>query len=186
MENKPSEAAVQVSDAVTPREQDAQHMRHRSRRKRGPMHLVKAALYMVRSRPQKSKGTEVDDDSKNRWGKLVGSVRPFHLQEPSPTLSPENELPQPKPLQSPPEYSDDALLSPSASSACSGPESRYASAEGLDEMIQPDDDQKEEGSDGEEGEGDNMIDAKAEEFIANFYQQMQLQSVNSRTKKVLH
>ncbi|KAE9608646.1 hypothetical protein Lal_00020814 [Lupinus albus] len=64
--------------------------------------------------------------------------------------------------------------------------SRYASAVGLNEVAESDEDNEnlkeiimeEEEECEENGDGDEMIDAKADEFIAEFYKQMRLQSLD--------
>lgn len=204
MEQKPSEAEIQVpKGAIT-----TELARHgepmptpnppRLRKKRGAMHIIKVALFMMRNRSEKSRGGAIplNDGTKSVWKKLVGSVRPLHLQQrnessppsPSPSLSPSpshslKPNPNPLTLESPPAYysdfSEDALFSPSASSSRSGADSRYASAVGLNEMVEDGETEEESDRAVNEGEGDNMIDAKAEEFIANFYHQMKLQRMNS-------
>ncbi|GAU11275.1 hypothetical protein TSUD_342660 [Trifolium subterraneum] len=59
--------------------------------------------------------------------------------------------------------------------------SRYASAVGLNELVPSDEeDEKEEAIEEEVGEnGDEKIDVKADEFIAQFYQQMRMQRLNN-------
>jgi hypothetical protein len=67
--------------------------------------------------------------------------------------------------------------------------SPYASAIGLNELVSSDEENErqeeieEEEEEEEEvavrGNGDETIDAKAEEFIAQFYQQMRLQRLNN-------
>ncbi|MED6193715.1 hypothetical protein PIB30_022011 [Stylosanthes scabra] len=72
---------------------------------------------------------------------------------------------------------DDSSYSPSPSSS-----SRYSSTVGLNEMVQGDDD----GEIKQENvvvalsleDGDLMIDAKADEFIGQFYKQMRLQRMD--------
>lgn len=63
--------------------------------------------------------------------------------------------------------------------------SRYASAKDLLELelkgddSGDDDDENDEDSDNNNNGGDEMIDAKADEFIAKFYNQMKLQHMHS-------
>jgi hypothetical protein len=184
------------------------------KRKTGPMNVLRVALLMMRgSSPKKSsltpkKSNVTDDESKNVWTKFVGSIRPLHLQS----------------SRSPQSFSGrkfDQLitlpLSPSSSESTGGASvftaeeepfsplqkspsnSRYASAVGLNELVQSDANSpyasaiglNELVSSDEENEiqeeieeeirenGDETIDAKADEFIAQFYQQMKLQRLNN-------
>jgi hypothetical protein len=184
------------------------------KRKTGPMNVLRVALLMMRgSSPKKSsvtpkKSNVTDDESKNVWTKFVGSIRPLHLQG----------------SRSPQSFSGrkfDQLitlpLSPSSSESTGGASvftaeeepfsplqkspsnSRYASAVGLNELVQSDANSpyasaiglNELASSDEENEiqeeieeeirenGDETIDAKADEFIAQFYQQMKLQRLNN-------
>ncbi|KAL1350946.1 hypothetical protein HN51_014914 [Arachis hypogaea] len=73
-------------------------------------------------------------------------------------------------------FADDSSYSPSPSSS-----SRYSSNQALNEMVQGDDD----GEIKQDNvvavsleDGDSMIDAKADEFIAQFYRQMRLQRMD--------
>ncbi|KAK7259249.1 hypothetical protein RIF29_24851 [Crotalaria pallida] len=183
------------------------------------------------SRNRKSKVvTPVDDESKgNKWRKLVGSMRPFHLQSnesPPHQSEPNKIIPQislpssPSPITTTEDDGDEIVTTPTSNfvgeepySPSSPPESRYASAVGLNELVpsdeenekhtlnasasivglnelvvvESDNDKEDEMTEEEEiveeeyGEnngnniGDEMIDAKADEFIAQFYQQMRLQ-----------
>lgn len=77
----------------------------------------------------------------------------------------------------------------------SPPSTRYASAVGLNELVQSSDDdcekqevkvivEDEDDDDDEEYfDGDEQIDDKAEEFIAQFYQQMKLQRLDSTDRR---
>ncbi|RAL42070.1 unnamed protein product [Cuscuta campestris] len=135
--------------------------------------LLKAALNIFspeneKSRPSSAKKKKTK--SGGDWKTVVGSMRPLTLQDRSPTPS----LPSMSPSCS---YENLATLtgspSPSHVSSCgSSTMSRYASATNLQDLDAA-------GSDPDEVfdaiEGDEMIDVKAEEFIARFYQQMKLQ-----------
>ncbi|KAK7356353.1 hypothetical protein VNO80_15623 [Phaseolus coccineus] len=188
--------------AIIPLEQPNYKITHSSRNKaRGSKNIFKVALFMMRGRSRKSK-ILVDDESKSVWRKIVASMRPLHLQgDQSPRHHNNENIPQSKTIiTSTPfanvDHGDDAFDSASeySPSPCS---SRYASAVGLNEMVQEAENEKdgvkeknnddvnsdeEDGlkerntnGDNNDGEGDEMIDAKAEEFIAEFYHQMRLQ-----------
>lgn len=136
------------------------------------MQLLKVALFMIRRRSGKSKSADVA--SKGLWKSLVGSMRPLHLQT--------NASPPPS-IEGASERYDDVMLPPASpgSSVSSfstdqdGMSSRYASAVNLQELDQ------------EYEEvlivDDELIDAKAEEFIAQFYEQMRLQRVDSMDRR---
>lgn len=162
---------------------------HKLRKKRGPMYFIKVALFMIKNNSDQPKRFS-ETKSNGILSKLVGSVRPLHLHledssevEATMTVkagkSPALSLPNsPSPARS--EFSEASLLSPSSSS------SRYASALGLNEMVVQgeEEDTEAEVSASEDWDGDDKIDAKAEEFIANFYNEMKLQrrhSINERS-----
>lgn len=192
MEQNPQNVVVTIPNAtIDPPHRDESNATQQRPRKK--MHVFKAALSMMGKRSQNSKALPVDDGSKSVWKKLVGSMRPMHLQDhqsprASSTRTDDNGLLQLQITVPPPslsEYNADGYYSPSPTS------SRYASAVGLNEMVQGDEDGeiKQENNDGVVGErkehgdgggdGDEMIDAKAEEFIASFYKQMKLQRMDT-------
>jgi hypothetical protein len=69
-------------------------------------------------------------------------------------------------------------LSPDSSQYASATNSLYASAVGLNEMVEEEKEEEIVNKDDIVGDGDDMIDAKAEEFIAQFYQDMRLQRMD--------
>ncbi|XP_004495922.1 uncharacterized protein [Cicer arietinum] len=163
---------------------------------KGSKNIFKVALFMMRGRSRKSKPIlPVDDESKSIWRKLVGSMRPMHLQS-SDSASPPQILNDHKLKNvvtenanniSVDQYYEDGFdsasefpNSPGSSRFASAAGSRYASAVGLNEMVEEDEEIKEEEINVNEdhGDGDHMIDAKAEEFIAQFYQEMRLQRMD--------
>ncbi|CAN1196462.1 hypothetical protein LINPERHAP2_LOCUS43583 [Linum perenne] len=124
----------------------------------GPMQLIKIALYMFTNKSSKRKSSS----AAAKWKKLFGLVRPLqlesHNQPPPPPPLPSIEAPQPDPAPS-------ATMTP------------YASANNLLDLDkwEEENDLEEENDNYYDGiEGDVMIDSKAEEFIARFYQQMML------------
>ncbi|RDX81868.1 hypothetical protein CR513_37404, partial [Mucuna pruriens] len=200
--------------------------------RKGSKNIFKMALLMMRGRrSRKSKVFVMDDKSKSIWRKIVGSIRPLHLQSdhsPSPHHNNNDNniipiIPQSKPMITAPpsenstDHSDEGFESASEFT-CSPPSSRYASAVGLSEMmleeenknvkeeeaVKENSDDKDKNNDDEndekknvkeedvvkdknddknkdndnDGDWDEMIDAKAEEFIAQFYRQIRLQSLN--------
>ncbi|XP_027063718.1 uncharacterized protein [Coffea arabica] len=171
------------------------------KKKKRPLGFFRAALMLLRSDSKSKKKPPpapdvVDPDdrihSKTKWEKMVGSMRPLHLQD-NRSLSPASP---PRPGVESLESEDliynnsSAMMSihqyqpssPSPSTVSSGGTmSQYASASNLQELEQDyyqgnDDDDPDEVFDALCG--DEMIDAKAEEFIAQFYQQMKLQQIN--------
>ncbi|CAJ2631950.1 unnamed protein product [Trifolium pratense] len=183
------------------------------KRKSGPMNVLRVAILMMRGSPKKSNVTPKksnvtpkDDESKNVWSKLVGSIRPLHLQSnqsprsfsgqkfnqliPLAPDSPSSECgasmftaeEEPySPLQKSPSISRYASAVGLNELVKSEATSRYASAVGLNELVPSDEEnEKEEAIEDEvDGNGDEKIDAKADEFIAQFYQQMRLQRLNN-------
>ncbi|XP_058200061.1 uncharacterized protein LOC131315030 [Rhododendron vialii] len=203
----------------------------KARNKRGGFTFIKAAMFMVRRGPSgKSKPPVASND---KLMKLVGSMRPLHLQDnqsPPPSIGKQSEEMISTPLSSPdrPSSSSSSVDSMSqygsatnlqaldkggvmrsyasspnlqglvevdkgsessesryASSTNLQRSSRYASAKDLLELelkgddSGDDDDENDEDSDNNNNGGDEMIDAKADEFIAKFYNQMKLQHMHS-------
>ncbi|XP_027935809.1 uncharacterized protein LOC114190930 [Vigna unguiculata] len=214
MELNPENSVIISNDqkAITAHESPKKTDTHSSSKKtKRSKNIFKVALFMMRSGRSRKPKIIVDEESKSVWTKIVGSIRPLHMPTDKSTPHDDNSesTPQSKttisstPFANCIDHGDDAFDSASAftrsSSRCS---SRYASAVGLNEMVQEaenekdgekennnnnDDDNKgeEEGvkekninGDSNDAEGDEMIDAKAEEFIAQFYYQMRLQHLD--------
>ncbi|KAL3652911.1 hypothetical protein CASFOL_002592 [Castilleja foliolosa] len=169
----------------------------RKKKKSGAFGIFKAALLIFRKRQgQKSSAKinlkpEQDGPTTNNpnpnWTKLVDSVRPLHVQES--TQSP------PQSPVAPAEEAGDEIRemivptspagSSSSGSTCRGM-SKYASAASLLDLDNSSDEEEEDPDEVFDAlTGDEMIDAKAEEFIAQFYKQMQLQRT-SRTRHHQH
>ncbi|XP_058740446.1 uncharacterized protein LOC131612700 [Vicia villosa] len=168
-----------------------------TKKKHSPMRAFRVALHMMRGNSKKPNVISTDDETKNIWKKLVGSMRPLHLQSnQSPRLSsPQSNgqkfdqmtttLPPPSPSESSgggsvfvdfsTEEEPFSPFSPSPSS------SRYASAVGLNELVSSDEENDRPDMIKEECDenGDDKIDSKAEDFIAQFYHQMRLQRFNN-------
>ncbi|KAI5680506.1 hypothetical protein M9H77_01733 [Catharanthus roseus] len=166
-------------------------------KKRGSFGFFKAALSMVRRsrsssdvkkkpppieipKPSDEEVAVPNNNSKGEnWKKIVGSIRPLHV--------PDNNTPTALSPSTTVDCFDDLI--PNASS-CSFPSpsvydgssigsmSQYASASNLQDL---DDNNNSDNENDDPDEvfdaigGDEMIDAKAEEFIAQFYLQMKLQ-----------
>jgi len=164
------------------------------KRRRGAVHLMKVALFMIRRRSFRAKPSDVAAAAAtggNMLNLLVGSVRPLHL--PSDEASPPDFCILPASVEpaSPAasssvlsDYHTDGMSSRYASvgnlqeleaAGNGGSESRYASAVNLRDL--------DESEEGEENGGDEMIDAKAEQFIAQFYAQIRLQRLNSMDRR---
>ncbi|XP_050236247.1 uncharacterized protein LOC126686247 [Mercurialis annua] len=158
------------------------------KKKRGPMHFFRVALFMIKSKKTKN-AKSVSIDAVSIWEKLFGlhvkngSKDPPRLTEgETAALAPVLTNPVMEHLEvfTPP--MSPAQASVASSSSCGM--SQYASATNLqdlagvdegDEIDDEDDDEDQEiGVNGEKG-GDEMIDLKAEQFIAQFYQQMKIQ-----------
>ncbi|KAF7152230.1 hypothetical protein RHSIM_Rhsim01G0289100 [Rhododendron simsii] len=168
----------------------------KNKKKRGAFTLFKAATLLIRRRPEGKPKPEVP--SKVTWKKFVGSIRPFHLQDnqsPRPsahsiTASPTVEQ-RSDDVSTPLPPSPQAIIKPSSANSDDGmsqygsttnlqeldkgSQSRYASAVNLQAVAKQG--ETDGGDDGisNNNVGDEMIDSKAEEFIAKFYQQMRVQ-----------
>ncbi|TMX01831.1 hypothetical protein EJD97_023501 [Solanum chilense] len=122
----------------------------------------------------------VDSKGEN-WKKLVGSMRPLHLQDNQSPPSPRDTQPPPpaKTTSLPVEFSEQfsSMYSPTPSTSSISTMSQYASANNLQDLYDDDEEEEEEDPDQvfDAIGGDDMIDAKAENFIAQFYEQMRLQ-----------
>lgn len=132
---------------------------------------------------EKGKELVVPSSKGENWKTLVRSIRPLHVPDnKSPTITPSPTVENLEDLAR--EGSSSSFPSPSScevSSNCSM--SQYASATNLQDLDVDNNstaaDEKEEDPDEvfDAITGDDMIDAKAELFIAQFYQQMKLQNI---------
>ncbi|GKU86969.1 hypothetical protein SLEP1_g1432 [Rubroshorea leprosula] len=162
------------------------------KKKRSAFQVIKAAIYLLqnKSSKHKSKSMNLDVPSKGSWKAVLGSMRPMHLNNnvhsPPPafqdkriTFSPEHDRPSSEELFTPPFSPFQDTATSSSYSSCGV--SRYTSATNLQEL------QNSEESSGDESDqcaryddnGDEMIDAKAEEFINQFYQQIRIQNLEN-------
>lgn len=168
-----------------------------TRKKRGGMNLFRVALFMLRGQAggAKPKPIPVEVASRGMWKRLVGSMRPLHLQhnqsstgliEAAPPTAPDRQMSadQFEDVLPPPQSPHPSCSS--GASSCDDSMSRYASAVNLQELLDRGYDNDEEDEEDEENVheggngGDEMIDTKAEEFIAQFYEQMRLQRMATR------
>jgi hypothetical protein len=140
------------------------------KKKRGPTHLLKVASFALR-RSKKSKPIHVEAvESKGMWRRLVGLRLPLRGNQPSLQIG---------------EHSDDTTQSTvsqsgASSSSCSEASvSRYASAANLEELDRSEDEDDDHEAYRDCNGGDEMIDVKADVFIARFYEQMKLQRMSS-------
>ncbi|XVE73395.1 hypothetical protein DITRI_Ditri11bG0114700 [Diplodiscus trichospermus] len=172
----------------------------KKRKRSAAMHLLKALLYMLRLKSRKSKSKSIQDNvvSNFSWKGLLGSMRPMHLQSdrsPPPPFKVKPALIVPVPEFIPVgEQTEEAItrpLSPTANVSPLSPAfsiSSYGSATDLSlygsprnqeiHGIKPCEEITEEECRYNDDAGDENIDAKAEEFIAQFYQQIRLQNLN--------
>ncbi|CAN4098244.1 unnamed protein product [Withania somnifera] len=146
----------------------------------GVFGFFKAAMLVLRHRT-KAKRKAAQLAQQGDWKKLVGSMRPLHLQDndddddnnntvhcvtsPSSASGTMNQYASTNDLKA----LDDTYKS-------SGSMSQYASADNLQELDEQEDDPDQ----AFDAVGaDDMIDAKAELFILQFYQQMRRQNIDS-------
>ncbi|CAN4093006.1 unnamed protein product [Withania somnifera] len=155
------------------------------KKKQGAFGFLRAASRKLRGRSldlkQQKFSQEVvspADSKGENWKKLVGSMRPLHLQDKSPPSSH-----PPPPVRSPSLPAEcfeifSSPYSPSSSTSSAGTMSKYASANNLQELCGERNDNNEEEDPDRAFDAigaDDMIDAKAENFIAQFYEQMRRQ-----------
>ncbi|CAK9183081.1 unnamed protein product [Ilex paraguariensis] len=151
----------------------------KKKKKRGTFNLLKAALFMFRhGTTRKKNSVQVEVASNGNWKKIVGSMRPLHLHD-----NPSSPPPPPSitATTSPTAEQFEEVIppdSPSVYSVSGDTVSQYASANNLQEL---DDDDEEDDPDQvfDTIGADEMIDTKAESFIAQFYQQMRIQNLDS-------
>lgn len=184
METQPECAVINIPNIKT-----EQHVSVSPKKKNGGgMRFLRVALFKMRGRSAKPTALQVDNNedgerSKSTWGKFVGSMRPLHLQSTqSPRSSP--DLPSSEYKKDCGGYVSDFVADEQEPYSPSPPISCYASAVGLSELVQNDEENeyKQEvivEDSHVDGDGDWMIDAKAEDFIAQFYQEMKLQRLDS-------
>lgn len=153
----------------------------RKKKKSGAFGIFKAALYMMRKRTDEKEAANNKAKSKGSngdWKKIVESMRPLHVQE-----TPES--PVHMIVGSPMHIMSPASDCYTAESSSSGTISRYASAANLRDLY---DDEEEQERDPDEVfdaiTGDEMIDTKAEEFIAQFYREIQHQNSLSKSNRL--
>lgn len=152
--------------------------RQQRKKKSGAFGIFRAALYMLRKSTDEKEAAAKKEKSGGGggdWKKMVGSIRPMHGQEAP--ASPMHMM-SPVHMMSP---GSDHWTSPASSSASScGTMSRYASAPNLRDLCDGEEEIEESERDPDEVfdaiTGDEMIDVKAEEFIAQFYKQIQHQN----------
>ncbi|KAK4418080.1 hypothetical protein Salat_2220700 [Sesamum alatum] len=179
----------------------------KTKKKRSVFGIFKAALFLLRNRRPMEKWAKktvtketTKSSSSAHWKKLVGSMRPLRLPEasrsPPPALNDIEEMIPPQEQQQPPPpaaiesieeipaaviESIEEIRPASPAVSCSGTMSQYSSAVNLRDLDVTDDESSEEDPDEvfDAITGDEMIDAKAEEFIAQFYRQIHLQNTTS-------
>lgn len=158
-------------------------------------------MFMLRrGSNKKSKSVHLEVASKGIWKKVVGAMRPLHQIPNQNSPPPSIDLPagtptNPKGIDSFHSFHDELAppmspMSPqvhpdtpsSSSSSSVDSMSRYASAQNLQELDRSEESNGcdiviEDDADYFYG-GDALIDAKADEFIAQFYEQMRLQQLD--------
>ncbi|KAM7495817.1 hypothetical protein LguiA_020231 [Lonicera macranthoides] len=176
-------AAVPVANAAN----NHQNGSGKNKKKKSAFRILKAAMLMLRTRPtQKLKPKlPIEIDKNENWKKIVGSMRPLHLQD-QPPLSPPPLPPRAgvvgaalPSIRSFDNFEDVYSLPSPAHSTVSGSTSQYASANNLQELDKSEDNEVRDAMFDDKA-GDAMIDAKADEFISQFYEQMRLQNSNAK------
>ena len=180
-QNPTTDAAIlNVQDHTNLPQQHASHQPQKKiKKKRSAMNMIRVAIFMMRRRSSKSKRLAVHGGkTRSIWDKLLGSMRPLHLesnQSPPASLiqSDDNkDAPQLLALPSPDHGGEEALFtaiqSPAVMASSLEGCSKYSSAIVLSEL---------------DSDGDEMIDTKAEEFIAQFYAEMKQQDHMERLRQ---
>lgn len=149
---------------------------NRRKKKSGAFGIFRAALVMLRKRTDE-KEAKKEKSNRGDWKKIVGSMRPLHVQE-----TPESPMYAMSPASETCSYMS---ASPAPSTSSCGSMSQYASALNLRDLYNSDDEEEERDPDEvfDAITGDEMIDSKAEEFIAQFYKQIQHQNSVSRDRQ---
>ncbi|KAB2074216.1 hypothetical protein ES319_A07G138600v1 [Gossypium barbadense] len=149
------------------------------RKRSAALNVIKVALYMLRLKSSKSKLVQANMVPKVSWKRLLGSMRPMHIQSnqsPPPTIEAKpGFMLEPKFIPVSQRTEEDIAAAPWSPMASSDSSfmSQYESP--LNQEIHVMEPSEEESWFDDDG-GDEMIDAKAEEFIAQFYQQIRLQN----------
>ncbi|KAI3414385.1 uncharacterized protein J3R85_016384 [Psidium guajava] len=158
------------------------------KKKPGGMNIFRAAWLRQRRSPKKKDRGSIDSDPSSNavLNKVAGSMRPLHLRS---HRSPQHtRVLGSSALPSSNEQHEDMLSSPmstpckktcfsSPSSSSEEGMSRFASALNL---VDLDCESEDSDPDPNVEEGDETIDAKAEQFIARFYEQMRAQNYNCK------
>jgi hypothetical protein len=146
------------------------------KKKRGSFSLFKTALTMVRGKKGDKEPTKKIPRTSSApalangdWKSLVGSVRPLHLNE-------IDQSPPPSILRT--ESLDSFTTTQASPAPSSSTLSQYASVSSLQDLVDSD---REDDPDTafDAITGDEMIDSKADEFIAQFYKQIQIQNTET-------
>ncbi|XP_022949039.1 GATA zinc finger domain-containing protein 8-like [Cucurbita moschata] len=154
-----------------------------TKKKNKSLNILRVALMLLRRRSSKPNAASVEVASKGMWNRLVASIRPLHVQSnhspqhPQPIIVP--SMPDATTLRASPSIDCFEDVKSSSASSVDGM-SRYASAINLQELDQNNDDDDDNNDNDNQAEpkidedenADDMIDAKAEMFIAQFYEQM--------------
>lgn len=144
------------------------------KKKRGSFSLFQAAVSIMRGKKGEKQVRKIPRVSSEpvingNWKNLVESVRPLHLNEidqspPSSTIVRSESI-------------EDFCTTPaSPAPSSSGTMSQFASASSLQDLVDSDEEKDDPDMVFDAITGDDMIDAKAEEFIAQFYKQIQIQN----------
>ncbi|XP_010323018.1 uncharacterized protein [Solanum lycopersicum] len=168
----------------------------------GVFGFFKAAMFVLRHRTKgKQKAAQVITQQGD-WKKLVGSMRPLHLQDnnnnninnnntlycaTSPSAVSQyasaDDLKSLDQLDTMSQYASandlKSLDDQASASASSETMSQYASASNLQDLDEQEEDEDDPDKVFDAIGADDMIDAKAELFILQFYQQMRRQNVDS-------
>ncbi|XP_051141611.1 uncharacterized protein LOC127258706 [Andrographis paniculata] len=159
----------------------------------GAYGIFSAALSVLRKKSSEDKETKktLSKQKSTNWKKLVGALRPLCLQQAAMESADEHTLRRRKQASSAEKKTLKDFVQPRspASSCSSGTMSRYASATSL--WDQDDSSSNSSGDEMDPNEvfdaltEDEMIDAKADEFIAQFYRDLYNQNASHPSPRCL-
>lgn len=157
---------VDVADEILPPPPlNAEKMQRKKKKKSGAFGIFRAALNILRKRTDEKEAATMKKERSNGgggdWRNIVQSMRPLHVPA-SPSRG---------------GFDGSASPAPSCSGSSCGTMSQYASATNLRDLCNEDEEEQRDPDEVFDAiDGDELIDAKAEEFISRFYKSIHHQN----------
>ncbi|XP_047974570.1 uncharacterized protein LOC125216836 [Salvia hispanica] len=155
---------VDVADEILPPPPLKAEKMQRKKKKSGPFGIFRAALHILRKRTDEKEAATMKKEKSSGggdWKNIVQSMRPLHVPA-SPSRG---------------GFDGSASPAPSCSGSSCGTMSQYASATNLRDLCNEDEEEQRDPDEVFDAiEGDELIDAKAEEFISRFYKSIHHQN----------